>query len=126
MQSPAIKGIGQIHISISDYARAIRFYRDILELTLLFEVPEQSMAFFDCAGIRLYLGIPSSPEYSANSFLYYKVEDIQAVHTRLASKGVAFLNSPQCIHQDEKHQLWMAGFKDSEGNYAQLMEEIYS
>ncbi len=118
-----IKSVGQIHISAKDYQRALSFYRDILQLPLLFEVPQQSMAFFDCNGIRLYLGIPSSPQYFANSFLYYHVEDIEGTYDALMSKGVEFLNPPQKVHQDESMELWMAGFQDSEGNFAQIMEE---
>lgn len=123
MTEASITSIGQIHVSVSDYDRALAFYRDVLSLPLLFEVPQQKMAFFDIGGVRLYLGVPSSPEYAANSFLYYCVSDIEKVHSDLVAKGVAFLNTPQKVHQDDKHELWMAGFKDSEGNYAQIMEE---
>lgn len=123
MQEIGITGVGQIHISINDYDRALHFYRDILGLSLLFEVHQQKMAFFDCGGVRLYIGVPSSPEYAANSFIYYRVNDIDQTHRSLIDRGVSFLNSPQCVHKDNAHTLWMAGFKDSEGNYVQLMEE---
>lgn len=123
VQSP-IQSVGQIHISISDYARALAFYRDVLQLKLLFEVPEQSMAFFDCGGIRLYLGIPSSPDYHANSFLYYNVADIHAAHQQFSEHGVEFLHAPRMVHQTADSELWMAGFQDSEGNYAQLMSSV--
>ena len=118
-----ITAVGQIHISVSDFQRALAFYRDTLGLTLLFEVPEQSMAFFKVGDIRLYLGVPSSPEYAANSFLYYKTDDIQESYQHLSEKGVGFLHPPQKVHADQRHELWMAGFQDSEGNYAQLMQE---
>ena len=123
MQSGQISGVGQIHISVTDYDRALRFYRDVSQLPLLFEVPQQSMAFFDCAGVRIYLGIPSNPKYTANSFLYYNVDDIQAAYTKLQEKGVTFLHPPAMVHEDQQGQLWMAGFRDSEGNYAQLMQQ---
>ncbi len=122
-QAGAIEGIGQIHVSCEDFERALRFYRDVLELKFLFDVPTQKMAFFDVGGVRLYLGVPSSPEYRANSFLYYRVSDIEAAHQRLASKGVAFLSPPHCIHKTPTSELWMAGFRDSEGNLAQIMCE---
>ena len=118
-----ITGLGQIHISVKDFDRAMAFYRDTLELPLLFEVPEQSMAFFKLGDVRLYLGIPSSPDYAANSFLYYRTDDIQACYDKLNEKGVGFLHPPAKVHADEQHELWMAGFQDSEGNYAQLMQE---
>lgn len=123
MQANGITGLGQIHISVEDFERARHFYSTVLALPLLFEVPGQNMAFYDCGGIRLYIGVPSSPEYRANSFLYYRVADIESSYQTLMKRGVEFLHPPQCVHKDDAHTLWMAGFKDSEGNYAQLMEE---
>lgn len=119
----AIAGVGQIHISVSDITRAIRFYRDVLGLALLFEVPGQSMAFFDCGGVRLYVGKPSDPKFRANSFLYYRVDDIDAAYRNLARRGVAFLSEPRLVHKTDDSELWMAGFQDPDGNYAQLMCE---
>ncbi|MBI1366571.1 MAG: glyoxalase/bleomycin resistance/dioxygenase family protein [Alphaproteobacteria bacterium] len=119
----SITGLGQIHISVSDIDRAVAFYRDVLGLKFLFQVPGQPMAFFDCGGVRLYLGVPTSPEYKANSFLYYRVNDIGAAYERLAGNGVAFLGEPRAIRRTENSELWMAGFRDPDGNYAQIMEE---
>lgn len=118
-----IEGIGQIHISVADIDRAVAFYRDALGLKLLFQVPGQPMAFFDCGGVRLYLGVPSSPEYKSNSFLYYRVGDIDAAYKRLAGKGVKFLHEPRAVHKTETSELWMTGFQDPDGNYAQIMCE---
>lgn len=118
-----LNSIGQIHISVSDFERAKAFYKDVLGLTMLFEVAEQKMAFFDCGGVRLYLGVPTEPEYAANSFLYYNVADIDAAYERLSENGVSFLGPPAAVHKTESSELWMAGFKDSEGNLAQLMCE---
>ena len=124
MQSPdAISGVGQIHISVSDIDRAVAFYQDILGLKLLFRVEGQPMAFFDCGGVRLYLGVPSDPKYKANSFLYYRVGDIDATYRRLSSAGVKFLSPPHLIHKTPAGELWMTGFQDPDGNYAQIMCE---
>lgn len=127
MQGPSssagITSVGQIHISAKDFERAKAFYRDALGLPMLFEVPEQKMAFFNCGGLRIYLGVPSSPEYAANSFLYYNVDDIGSAYSALKEKGVEFLHAPRAVHKTSDSELWMAGFKDSEGNFAQLMQE---
>ena len=56
-----LDAIGQIHISVADVTRSVAFYRDVLGMTLLFEVPGRPMAFFDCGGVRLYLGTPERP-----------------------------------------------------------------
>lgn len=123
MQEPELKSIGQIHISAKDYKRAKAFYRDVLGLKMLFDVPEQKMAFFDCGGVRIYVGVPTSPEYAANSSLYYRVDDIEAAYNRLKNNGVEFIHPPHVIRKTAQSELWMAGFRDSEGNFAQLMCE---
>lgn len=116
-----IDSIGQIHISVTDIDRAVAFYRDVLGLKFLFQVEGQPMAFFDCGGVRLYLGVPSDPKYKSNSFLYYRVADIDAAHQRLSAKSVKFFSEPRMIHKTGGSELWMAGFQDPDGNYAQIM-----
>lgn len=46
---------------VHDVARDTGFYRDVLGLTFLFSAPQ--LAFFDCAGIRLMLSLPSATEF---------------------------------------------------------------
>lgn len=118
-----IDGVGQIHISVTDIDRAVAFYRDALGLTFLFRVEGQPMAFFDCGGVRLYIGVPSDAKYKTNSLVYYRVADIEAAYRRLVGLGVAFLGEPRMIHQTAQSALWMAGFQDPDGNYGQIMCE---
>jgi catechol 2,3-dioxygenase-like lactoylglutathione lyase family enzyme len=58
--------IGQIAMPVHDVARAAGFYRDILGLTFLFSAPQ--LAFFDCAGIRLMLSLPSATGFDHPAF----------------------------------------------------------
>ena len=118
-----IASIGQILICVTDVDRAVAFYRDTLGLTFLFRVPGQPMAFFDCGGVRLYLGVPERPEFKAAATLYFRVPDIEAAHTELGGRGVAFIEKPHLTHDDGTTQLWLAFFRDSEGNLHALMEE---
>jgi methylmalonyl-CoA/ethylmalonyl-CoA epimerase len=118
-----ITNIGQISIIVKDVERATAFYRDVLGLPLLFSVP--GMAFFDCGGVRLMLGVASSPEYDhPSSIFYFRVPDIQAGHARLVEHGVAILAPPRLIAPMPTHDLWMTAFRDSEGNIHQLMSEV--
>lgn len=119
-----LDAIGQIHISVKDLPRAVAFYRDVLGITLLFEVPGQPMAFFDCGGIRLYLGKPESPDFHSSPVVYYRVEEINEAHSALAARGVEFEGAPHIVHKTEDSELWMAGFRDPDGNYLCLMSEI--
>jgi predicted enzyme related to lactoylglutathione lyase len=118
-----LEAIGQIHIGVKDIGRAVAFYRDILGLTLLFDVPQQKMAFFDCGGIRLYLSEDQSEEFPSNPLLYYRVADINEAYKAISSHGVSFEREPHVVHRTEQYELWMAGFRDSEGNFIHLMDE---
>jgi catechol 2,3-dioxygenase-like lactoylglutathione lyase family enzyme len=118
-----LDAIGQIHISVKDVPAAVTFYRDVLGMKFLFEVPGQPMAFFDCGGVRLYLGRPEREEFRSNPILYYRVPDIEQAHEVLSERGVQFEGPPHIVHRADTHELWMAAFRDPEGNYLTLMTE---
>jgi len=117
----ALESIGQISIIVKDVERARNFYRDVLGLTFLFEFP--GMAFFDCGGVRLYLARADKPGLGT-SILYYRVADIRGVAAALEARGVVFLEQPAKVHEDARHELWLAFFKDSEDNTVALMSEV--
>ena len=115
--------IGQISMNATDIPRAVAFYRDALGMRLMFEAPPK-MAFFDCAGVRLMLSLPETPEYDhAGSVLYFRVDDIDQAYAQLTERGVSFLDKPHFIARLPDHELWMTFFKDSEGNTLALMAE---
>ena len=115
--------IGQITINVHDIKRAIEFYRDTLGMKFLFEVPK--MAFFDCGGIRLMLGLPETPEFDhPASIIYYKVKDIHAAYEALSTRGARFEGKPHLIAQLPDHDLWMAFFRDLDNNLLALMSEV--
>ena len=118
--------IGQIHVSVSDVDRAVAFYRDVLGMRFLFQVPGQPMAFFDCDGVRLYLGSPESSEFRSNPVLYFDVPDIDEAFTALGERGVEFRDEPHVVHRTDATELWMAAFTDPDGNNLVLMSERQS
>jgi methylmalonyl-CoA/ethylmalonyl-CoA epimerase len=118
-----ISNIGQISIIVQDLQRATAFYRDALGLPLLFTVP--NLAFFDCGGVRLMLSRAETPELDhPSSILYFRVPDINAAHRRLVEMGVKIEAPPRLIAPMPTYDLWMTGFRDSEGNIHQLMSEV--
>ncbi len=118
-----LSGIGQIGVMVKDLEKAAAFYRDTLGLKFLFQVP--NMAFFDCGGVRLMLGIAEKPELDhPASILYYKVENIQVAHATLRERGVKFEQQPAMAHKAEDHDLWLAFFRDMDGNLLALMSEV--
>ena len=115
--------IGQIAMIAKDVGRATAFYRDRLGMKFLFEFP--GLAFFDCGGVRLMISKPEKPEFDhPGSVLYFTVDDIDATHQDLVAKGVEFIDAPHLIAKLPDHELWMAFFKDSEGNTLALMSEV--
>jgi methylmalonyl-CoA/ethylmalonyl-CoA epimerase len=121
---PHLTQIGQIALNVQDLDRAVAFYRDTLGLRFLFQAPPK-MAFFDCGGIRLMLGVPEDIEFDhPASILYYKVDDIHAAHAALQDKGANFRSEPHLVAKMPDHELWMAFLKDSEGNTLALMGEV--
>ena len=114
--------IGQIAVNVHDVDRAVRFYRDTLGMRFLFQAG--TLAFFDAGGVRLMLSPPEKKEFDhPGSILYYRVADIEGTHAALAARAVDFLGAPHLIHKAPDHDLWMAFFKDSEGNTLALMAE---
>jgi methylmalonyl-CoA/ethylmalonyl-CoA epimerase len=115
--------IGQVSLCVRDLERATAFYRDVLGMRHLLAGPK--MSFFDCGGVRLVLGVKesASPEQSS-SILYFKVEDIQSAYDRLSTRGVRFENEPMRLANMASFDLWMAFFRDSEGNLMGLMCEV--
>ena len=119
----ALDKIGQIAINVKDIARAVQFYRDTLGMKFLFEVP--NLAFFDCGGVRLMLGIAEKPEFDhPGSILYYKVSDINGTYESLKKRGASFVDEPHLIAKLADHDLWMVFLRDSEGNMLGLMSEV--
>jgi methylmalonyl-CoA/ethylmalonyl-CoA epimerase len=116
--------IGQIAVPVSDIERAVAFYRDVLGMQFLFEAPP-GLAFFDCEGVRLMLDAPAKDQADHySSIIYYRVSDLQAAFETLSDRGVPFEGSPHLIATMPDHELWMAFFRDPDGNLMALMSEV--
>ena len=123
MKDISLGKIAQIAVIVHDLERATAFYRDKLGMKFLFSVPPK-MAFFDCEGIRLMLGIPERPDLDhPSSILYFKVDNIDAAHDTLSRRGVHFETKPALIAPMQTYDLWLAEFRDSENNVLALMCE---
>src|SRR5207247_7488789 len=103
----SLSKIEQISINAHDLDRAVEFYRDKLGLKHLFTVPP-SMAFFDCGGIRLMVGLPSEPKFDhPSSIIYFNVEDIQQAYQTLSNRGVEFEQPPAFVANMGAYDLWI-------------------
>jgi catechol 2,3-dioxygenase-like lactoylglutathione lyase family enzyme len=111
--------IGQISRLVSDVKAAVVWYRDVLGLEHLYTYGE--LAFFNCAGVRLYLS-QGGARGSQESILYFQVDDILSAHETLVSRGVKFVNAPHMIHRHaDGTEEWLAAFEDPDGRPLQLI-----
>jgi methylmalonyl-CoA/ethylmalonyl-CoA epimerase len=116
--------IGQIAVPVTDLVRAVAFYRDTLKMRFLFQAPP-GLAFFDCGGVRLLLDAAAeSRTEKRSSIIYFKVQDILEAYEVLSDRGVNFQKEPELIAKMPDHDLWMAFFRDPDGNLLALMCEV--
>jgi DNA-binding CsgD family transcriptional regulator len=109
----ALLAIGQISRSVRDIQLSEVWYRDVLQVPHLFT--SGKFAFFDCAGVRLYL-FQSDAAPPPESIIYFAVADIQEGYETLRQRGVEFINPPHLMHRHaDGTEEWMAFFKDLEG-----------
>lgn len=111
----SVLGLSQVSVTVTDLARATAFYRDVLALPLILEVP--SMAFFVCGDTRLMLGLAEAGKpVPGTSVLYYKVDDVRTEERALAARGVKIVGASHFVARLGREDLWMLFFEDSEGN----------
>jgi len=115
-----IKGLRVSTIWSEDLNKLLPFYRDTLGL----KVGMQSPGFVllgDPNGPAVALGTHSEVHGRAvdpaRHIVGFDTDDIKADCARLKSAGVEFIEEPN--HQDG---LWIATFKDPEGNLIQLLQ----
>jgi methylmalonyl-CoA/ethylmalonyl-CoA epimerase len=119
-----ISHIGQVAVHVRDVERATAFYRDVLGLRHLFSAPP-GLSFFRCGEVRIMLARPEgSAPGQASSILYYAVDDVTAAHRALAEAGAEVASPPHIVHRTGEMELWMAFFRDGEGNMFAVMNEV--
>lgn len=118
-----IQKVEQIGVPVKDLDTAINFYKEKLGLSLLFHT--DSMAFFECNGLRLFLSLPEKEEFAqSSSVIYFQVEKMKETYEDLLSKGIIFIDEPHIVAKMGQTETWMTFFKDTEGNTHALMSEV--
>jgi DNA-binding CsgD family transcriptional regulator/catechol 2,3-dioxygenase-like lactoylglutathione lyase family enzyme len=113
--------LAQVARTVRDIKEAEAWYGKTLGLRHLYTFG--SLAFFDCAGTRLYLHAQENP--APESILYLRVEDIRAAYEELRSRGVGFAAPPHMIHRHaDGSEEWLATFNDPEGRPLAIMSQV--
>ena len=130
-----VRGLFETHLVVSDVDRSVAFYRDVVGLTLAFEVPERSAAFLWIAGPgEAMLGLWSlgSAPIGLSLHVAFKtsLDDVMGACERLRSVGVTPL-SFFATEADEPSVIgWMPAaavyFRDPDGHlleYLAMLDE---
>jgi catechol 2,3-dioxygenase-like lactoylglutathione lyase family enzyme len=116
-----LAGIGQIARTVRDENASERWYREVLGLKQLYTFG--SLAFFECAGVRVMLS--QAQEAKEESILYLRTHDIAGKYDELKQKGIEFMDAPHMIHKHaDGVEEWMVFFKDPEGRPLALMSQV--
>jgi DNA-binding CsgD family transcriptional regulator/predicted enzyme related to lactoylglutathione lyase len=119
-----IDGLAQVSQPVTDLARAVAFYGDVLRLPLLYPV-EGPIAFFAIGETRLMLTSKGGGGRFPGSVLYLHVADIESAYGTFSSRGVTMRGAPHVIHTDANGtETWLAFFEDPDGNLLALMSEV--
>lgn len=114
--------LAQVAVTFRDLPKAIAWYRDVLQLPLMFETG--GMAFFAMGPVRLMMTVPEEPEYDhPASVLYFRVENIDLKYAELVDCGVLFDDPPHLIGKMGASEIWMAFFRDTEEHLLAITEE---
>lgn len=106
-------------VLVQDMDRALRFYRDLLGLTLSME--QEDWALF-AEGVGLMLSPEPLPQDNLNLnavMISLTVPDVHAAYHELIEKGVAFFVGPTDVGG-----ALVATFRDSEGNLLQMIQPL--
>jgi methylmalonyl-CoA/ethylmalonyl-CoA epimerase len=114
--------IAQIAVTVTDLARSRDFYQNVLGMQFLFDAG--TMVFFQCGKVRFAIGTSATPVAPSGAILYFRVPDIHSAHETLTVKGVVFSRAPFRVARMADHDLWLAPFRDPDGNPIELMCEL--
>jgi catechol 2,3-dioxygenase-like lactoylglutathione lyase family enzyme len=105
--------LGIVMLGVRNLEQSIPFYRDTLGLPLQFASGE--FAFFDAGGVTVCLrrapGL-QDPADDGRTELVFAVDDIDAAHESLISRGVRFRVEPHIVTGDQL----AADFRDPDGH----------
>ena len=126
MSNQAVSGlrISAYRIFVPNVSAALPFYRDTLGLRVLSVDDAGGFAVLD-AGIMLILEpVGDAPDFTQRfTGISFEVPDMAEAYETLRGKGVEFRDEPHVVHSDGSHELWLAFFRDPDGNHLALMEE---
>ncbi len=105
--------VGNIMLGVTSLEKSLRFYRDVLGLSVQFAIEE--FAFLDGGGVTIALrGAPNlgEPGDVLRTEVVFEVDDIDAAHRSLKARGVLFRIEPRVVTGDR----YATDFRDPDGH----------
>ena len=114
-----VRGLDHVYYWTSDMERAVRFYRDVVGLTLLRREGD-SWALFEAAGPRFALHglVEGHAVSSGGATAVFEVEDLDRARLTLEGRGVRFHEHAGEVPGYAR----FASFSDPDGNTVQVIE----
>jgi catechol 2,3-dioxygenase-like lactoylglutathione lyase family enzyme len=115
-------GEGTAALAVSDYGKALAWYRDVLGFEVVFELEEWGWAQLQSPVSGLLIGIGQSEEITqgGGATLTFRVKDIEAARSYLEGEGVRFDGE---ISQVED-MVRLTTFYDPDGNALMLAQKL--
>jgi catechol 2,3-dioxygenase-like lactoylglutathione lyase family enzyme len=105
-----------IMLVVSDLARSVRFYRDLVGMSVVDQAANAAVLSYGGGRVVLRQLADMSPVDRRVSHLHIKVPDVEAAYRELVSRGVQFVHVPRAITLGERLDLWAATFRDPDGH----------
>lgn len=103
--------LNQITVAFTDYEQSVRFYL-ALGLKLIVDSPEHYARFETKAGTTLSISAASARDRSADTVVYFEVDNVDSSVQQLSAKGLVFDSEPV-----DQPWLWREAFlRDPAGN----------
>ena len=120
-----VLGVTQIAMTVRDTPAALTFYRDAIRLPQLPIPAPPTMAFLMMGDKRLMLSQPEAGfTPSGGTIVYLKVERIAEAVASMKERGVQFVTDEHLIATLPDREIWLADFRDPDGNTLCLMSEV--
>ena len=89
--------LDHLSLPVRDYRVSRDWYRSVLGLEIEFEIPDHDTAAMrDEYDFTIFLA-GGAPAVTPGCALTFQVDDVEAMHARLAAAGVAFVHGPQRV-----------------------------
>ncbi len=111
----SIHGVG-ITVLVTELARSLEFYRDMLGFYEIDGGPETVILASGETRLVLVTAAELSPVHKRVVHLNLEVGDVEAVYEELKIRGVRFTYPPRVVNHGERLELVAAAFRDPDGH----------